>query len=151
MKILIIALFISFPILVLAQNPRMDNDKIEASKIAFFTQKLDLSANEAKIFWPIYNDYQKEQGALRSDRMRSMISFRKVTEIDDLTDAQVQTLIAGDFDYKQKDLNIEKKYYAKFKSSGLSIKQIGKFYRAQEAFKKELLSHYRGGNRTQKQ
>lgn len=145
MKRLIIALFILFPLLGLAQNPRMGDERIEASKIAFFTQKLDLSADEAKIFWPIYNDYQKEQGALRSDRMRSMISFRKVTEIDDLTDTQVQTLIAGDFDFKQKDLNIEKKYYAKFKSSGLSIKQIGKFYRAQEAFKKELLSHYRGG------
>lgn len=145
MKKLIIALFILFPLLGLAQNPRMGHEKIEASKIAFFTQKLDLSADEAKIFWPIYNDYQKEQDALRSDRMRSMISFRRVTEIDDLTDAQIQTLIAGDFDYKQRDLNIEKKYYARFKASGLSIKQIGKFYRAQEAFKKELLSHYRGG------
>lgn len=150
MKTLIIALFFSFPLLVLAQNPRMDSEKIEASKIAFFTQKLDLSANEAKIFWPIYNDYQKEQSNLRSERMKSMISFRKVTEIDDLTDAQVQTLIAGDFDYKQKDLNIDRKYYNRLKASGLSIKQIGKFYRAQEAFKKELLSQYRGsrgGNR----
>lgn len=145
MKKLIIALFTLFPLLALAQNPRMGDEKIEAAKIAFFTQKLGLSADEAKIFWPIYNDYQKEQFALRSDRMKSMISFRKVTEIDDMTDAQVQSLIAGDFDYKQRDLNIEKKYYAKFKASGLSIKQIGKFYRAQEAFKKELLSHYRGG------
>jgi hypothetical protein len=145
MKNLFIALFIFLPGLALAQNPRMGDEKIEATKIAFFTQKLGLSADEAKIFWPIYNEYQKEQWALRSARMKSMISFRKVTEIDDLTDAQVQTLIAGDFDFKQRDLNIERKYYAKFKTSGLSIKQIGKFYRAQEAFKKELLSHYRGG------
>ena len=127
MKRLIIALFILFPLLGLAQNPRMGDEKIEATKIAFFTQKLGLSADEAKIFWPIYNDYQKEQAALRSDRMRSMISFRRVTEIDDLTDAQIQTLIAGDFDYKQRDLNIETKYYARFKASVLSIKQIVKF------------------------
>lgn len=151
MKKLIIALFILFPLLGLAQNPRMGDEKIEASKIAFFTQKLSLSADEAKIFWPIYNDYQKELWTLRNDRMKSMISFRKVTEIDDMTDAQIQTLIAGDFDYKQRDLNIEKKYYARFKASGLSIKQIGKFYRAQEAFKKELLSHYRGGSRPTRQ
>ena len=151
MKRLFIALFILFPMLALAQNPRMGDEKIEAAKIAFFTQKLSLSADEAKTFWPIYNDYEKEKNALRSDRMKSMISFRRVTEIDDMTDAQIQTLIAGDFDYKQRDLNIEKKYYAKFKSSGLSIKQIGKFYRAQEAFKKELLSHYRGGGSSNKQ
>lgn len=145
MKNLIIALFIFLPSLALAQGPQQGDDKIEAAKIQFFSQKLDLSADEAKIFWPIYNDYQKEQGALRRDRMKSMISFRKVAEIDDLTDAQVQTLIAGDFDFKQRDLNIEKKYYAKFKASGMSIKQIGKFYRAQEAFKKELLNRFRGG------
>lgn len=145
MKNLIITLFILLPVLSLAQGPRQGDDKIEAAKVAFFTEKLDLSAEEAKIFWPIYNEYQKEQGSLRRDRYKSMISFRKVTEIDDLTDAQIQTLIAGDFDFKQKDLNIEKKYYAKFKASGLSIKQIGKFYRAQEAFKKELLSRFRGG------
>lgn len=149
MKNLIIALFILLPGLALAQGPRQGFEKIEAEKVAFFTQKLDLSAEEAKIFWPIYNDYQKEQSALRKDRQKSMISFRKVTEIDDLTDAQVQTLIAGDFDFRQKDLNIEKKYYAKFKASGLSIKQIGKFYRAQEAFKKELLSRFRGGQNKQ--
>lgn len=52
-------------------------------------------------------------------------------EIDDLTDAQVQTLIARDFDFRQRDLNGEKKYYAKFKPSGLAIKQIVNFYRAQ--------------------
>lgn len=145
MKRLIIALFILFPLLGLAQNPRMGNEKIEASKIAFFTQKLGLSSDEAKILWPIYNDYQKELWALRHNRMRSMISFKKVTEIDDMTDAEIQASIAGDFDFKQQNLNIEKKYYAKFKASGLSIKQIGKFYRAEEAFKKELLSQYRGG------
>ena len=106
MKKLIIILFFLFPLLALAQNPRLGEEKIEATKIAFFTQKLSLSSDEAKIFWPIYNDYQKEQGNLRRERMKSMISFRKVTEIDDLTDAQIQSLIAGDFDYKQRDLNI---------------------------------------------
>ncbi|TKB96473.1 hypothetical protein [Pedobacter cryotolerans] len=149
MKNLILALFILFPAMVFAQGSRPGDDKIEAAKIAFFTQKLDLTTNEAKIFWPIYNDYQKELWALRRDRHKSMISFRKVTEIDDLSDSQVQNLIAGDFDFRQKDLNIEKKYYAKFKASGLSIKQIGKFYRAQEAFKKELLSRFRGGQNKQ--
>lgn len=149
MKKFIISLFILLPSITFAQRDRPGDDKIEAAKIAFFTQKLDLSADDAKIFWPIYNDYQKELSVLRKDRMQRMISFKKVTEIDDLSDSEIQTLIAGDFDYKQKDLNIEKKYYAKLKSSGLTIKLIGKFYRAQEAFKKELLRSYRNGQNKQ--
>lgn len=132
------------PLTTLAQRPK--GEEIESLKIAYFTQKLDLSPEEAKIFWPIYNNMQSEQSALRKERMQKMISFRKVTEIDNLSDAQVQSLITSEFDLRQRDLNIEKKYYAKLKSS-LPIKVVGKFYRAQEAFKRELLNRYRGGKK----
>lgn len=144
MKNLWIALFILLPCLAFAQSPGQRDEKIELAKVAFFTQKLDLSADEAKVFWPIYNDFQRELNALHKDRMQKIISFRKTKEIDELSDTEIQTLILNDFDFKQKDLNIERKYYNKFKSS-LPIKIVGKFYRAQEAFKKEILNQYRGG------
>lgn len=51
---------------------------------------------------------QEEQNALRKERMQKMISFRKTTEIDNLTDAQVQSLITSEFDFKQRDLNLDK-------------------------------------------
>lgn len=123
---------------------RFDNEKIEAFKVTFFTQKLGLSVDEAKLFWPIYNDYQREQNSLRRDHMQKMISFRKVQDIDEMTDAEVQALINNDFDFKQRGLYIEKKYYNKLKLS-LPIKTVGKFYRAQEAFKRELLNQFRNG------
>ncbi|WP_316772289.1 hypothetical protein [Pedobacter frigiditerrae] len=145
MKNLFIALlFIVLPGLAFSQGPRMDDEKWEAKKVAWLTTKLDLTPNEAKVFWPIYNDYIKEQSTLRKERFQKMISFRKIKEIDDLSDTEIQALITNDFDFKQRDLNIEKKYYNKFKTS-LSIKIVGKFYRAQEAFKKEILNQYRGG------
>ncbi|RZK42036.1 MAG: hypothetical protein EOO90_08980 [Pedobacter sp.] len=129
-----------------AQGQRFDSEKIEALKVSFFTQKLGLSADEGKVFWPIYNDYQREQNGLRKAHMQKMISFRKVQEIDEMTDAEVQSLIFNDFDFRQRDLNIEKKYYNKLKAE-LPIKIVGKFYRAQEAFKREILNQFRGGPR----
>ncbi|GAA4210667.1 hypothetical protein GCM10022289_38390 [Pedobacter jeongneungensis] len=143
-NLLFVALMFLLPTTLLAQRPK--GEEIESLKIAFFTQKLDLSPEEAKIFWPIYNDMQEEQNALRKERMQKMISFRKTTEIDNLTDAQVQSLITSEFDFKQKDLNLDKKYYNKLKSS-LPIKVVGKFYRAQEGFKRELLNRFKGGQR----
>jgi len=143
MKNLIVALLMAFPVLVLAQRPDdKKREEIESYKIAYLKQKLELSAEEAKIFWPIYNDYQKEQSELRKERAQKMISFRKMPEIDELSDSEVQTLIVNDFSFKQRELNLEKKYYAKLKSN-LPIKVIGKYYRAQETFKRELLSRYR--------
>ncbi|WP_029274065.1 hypothetical protein [Pedobacter borealis] len=143
-NLLFVALMFLLPTTLLAQRPK--GEEIESLKIAFFTQKLDLSPEEAKIFWPIYNDMQAEQNALRKERMQKMISFRKTTEIDNLTDAQVQSLITSEFDFKQRDLNLDKKYYNKLKSV-LPIKIVGKFYRAQEGFKRELLNRFKGGQR----
>lgn len=142
MKHLIIATLFLLPLTSLAQRPNERNNEIESYRIAYLTQKLDLSPEEAKIFWPIYSDWQKEQSALRKERPQRMISFRKLSEIEELSDVQIQTLIMNDFNFKQRDLNLEKKYYYKLKSS-LPIKVVGKFYRAQEAFKRELLAKYR--------
>jgi len=128
------------PSMLWAQKPK--GEEIESLKIAFFTKKLDLSPDEAKVFWPIYNDMQEEQNAIRKERFQKMISFRKTAEIDNLTDAQIQSLITSEFDFRQRDLNIEKKYYNKFKAV-LPIKIIGKYYRAQEAFKRELLNRFK--------
>jgi hypothetical protein len=137
----IASLLLLFPFLLQAQGRGARSQEIESFKVAFLTQKMDLTPAEAKIFWPIYNDFQKEQNALRKLRMQNVISFRKVDEIDNLSDAQVQTLITNELDYKQQSLNVEKKYYTKLKTS-LPIKVVGKYYRSQEAFKKELLSRY---------
>ncbi|WP_231427068.1 MULTISPECIES: hypothetical protein [Pedobacter] len=141
-NLLFVALMFLLPATLLAQ--RTKGEEIESLKIAFFTQKLDLSPEEAKVFWPIYNDMQTEQNALRKERMQKMISYRKTTEIDNLSDAQVQSLITSEFDFKQRDLNLDKKYYNRLKSN-LPIKVVGKFYRAQEGFKRELLNRFKGG------
>jgi hypothetical protein len=132
----------SLPFIASAQDSQNMSDKMEAKKVVFLTAKLDLSQNDAKIFWPIYNEYLKELTALRKERTQKMISFRKINEIENMSDDEIQTLIQNDFAYRQKGLDIEKKYYARLKSQ-LDIKIVGKFYRAQESYKKELLQQFR--------
>jgi hypothetical protein len=40
-------------------------EKIEALKIAFITQKLQLTTDEAQKFWPVYNQYENEIRSLQ--------------------------------------------------------------------------------------
>ncbi|MGY0040453.1 hypothetical protein [Pedobacter sp. NJ-S-72] len=125
-----------------AQRNEGRSKEIEAYKSTYLKEKLELTPEEAKIFWPIYNSMQSEQSELRQERRKNMISFRKSTEIENLSDTEVESLIVNDLNFKQKDLNIDRKYYNKFKSS-LPIKTVGKYYRAEQTFKRELLSRYR--------
>ena len=143
---LLFVLFFSITHYASAQRPENRNNEIETYKVQYMTEKLDLSPAEAKIFWPIYKNWQAEQAALRKERGQKMISFRKIEEIEALSDVQVQSLITNELNIKQKALNIEKKYYNQLKSQ-LPIKTVGKYYRAQETFKKELLNRYRENRR----
>lgn len=49
-----------------------DNEKLTAYKIAFFTQRLDLTPAEAEKFWPVYNDFSARRNKLLADRVSLM-------------------------------------------------------------------------------
>jgi len=49
-----------------------DGERLTAYKIAFFTQRLDLSPAEAEKFWPVYNDYSARRNKLQADRLSLM-------------------------------------------------------------------------------
>ena len=145
MKNLLAAICLLFlPFLVSAQGHNAKRGEIDSYRVSYLKEKLELSPEEAKVFWPIYTSWQSEHSALRNERREKMISFRKIAEIENLSDTQVQNLINNELNFKQRDLDIEKKYYGKLKSS-LPIKTIGKYYRAQETFKRELLNRYKDG------
>ena len=145
-NILTIAFLLSLPFLASAQRGEGKGKEIQAYKSTYLKEKLELTPEEAKIFWPIYNSMQSEQSELRQERRKNMISFRKSTEIENLSDTEVESLITNELNFKQKDLNIDRKYYNKLKSS-LPIKTVGKYYRAEQTFKRELLSRYREGKK----
>lgn len=59
------ALIFLFSLPVMAQKgekPEYDKEKLESAKVAFITQRLDLSPEQAEKFWPAYNQHSKEKG-----------------------------------------------------------------------------------------
>ncbi len=93
--ILILTLFFGSFSLANAQgggDKENKKEKIEALKIAFLTQKLELSVDEAQKFWPIYNRYEAEIWQVIKDNK-----------------------IGGDaLDNEEKLLNVKKKYRNEF-------------------------------------
>lgn len=54
-------------------------DKIKALKIAFISQKLVLSSEEAEKFWPIYNKYDEKIMTLKNSQMKLRFQNRNLT------------------------------------------------------------------------
>jgi hypothetical protein len=70
---------ILFSINAVKGQEQSDSEKLTAYKIAFFTQRLDLTPAEAEKFWPVYNDYSARKSKLQIDRV-SMIRYATQNE-----------------------------------------------------------------------
>jgi hypothetical protein len=91
-----------------AQN----GNRLEALKIAYITNKLNLSPEEAQKFWPIYNQYSLE---LKVARLKAINNKSSEIELDENL------------------LNIRKKYSTQF-SQVLPPSKVDAFFRSEKEF-----------------
>ena len=75
-RYLLFLLAISSFLVVNAQKRIINGgNKIQALKIAFITQKLSLTSDEAQKFWPVYNKYNGEVQSLRGENKGDVIEL----------------------------------------------------------------------------
>jgi hypothetical protein len=109
-------------------------EALEAIKVGIITKKLELTPDEAKVFWPIYNLYEDELSAIRKKRKEE----KNTDDITSLNDKEIEKIVDGEILFRQQELDIIKKYHAQFKKI-LSVKKVALLYKAQDEYKKELL------------
>jgi hypothetical protein len=116
------------------------HEQIEAQKIAFITQELNLTPEEAKVFWPVYNEYEAKRHELKK-------SFRNVEyihkdDMDKLTEKEASQILDNQIIEAQKFLDLRKEYHAKFKAVLPAVKVL-KLYGAERDFQKMLIDKIR--------
>ena len=138
-EILILTTAIGFSFLSFAQpggKIEQKKEKVEAMKIGFITQQMNLTPEEAQKFWPVYNQMNNEIETLRKDRHLARENVKD--NFETLTDSEYEKLINDEIASRQKEFDIQKKYVAQFKAV-VPIKKVAQFYRAEEQFKRKLL------------
>ena len=114
---------------------KMD-DKIKSMKIAFITERLNLTPEESQKFWPVFNQFETEMKVLRPARKDGPPDFAA------MNDKEVEKFIDDDLVRKQKEVEVMKKYIGQFKQL-LPMRKVAGLVGAQEAFKQELLQMLR--------
>ncbi len=118
-------------------TPEM-REKMEAYRVAFITEKLELTAEEAQQFWPIFNEREELLRAMKKEQKQQ----RKNTDFSQLTDAEIQALIDRHFDFKQRELDIDREYTAKF-AKVLPLRKVVKLHHLEREFRRKILKEYR--------
>ncbi|MEY4927863.1 MAG: hypothetical protein RI894_2299 [Bacteroidota bacterium] len=133
---LFFAFFLFFSLSAYAQPPEGKGGKrLEALRIAYITEKLQLTPQEAQTFWPVFNEYQAKLKDIRKQG--------KLESLDDnSSDADIEKAVAAHFDAETKAIALQKEYFVQLKKI-LPLKKIVKLLKAEHEFKNRLLEHLR--------
>lgn len=122
-----------------SEQRKKEFERIQAEKIAFITQELDLSPEEAQVFWPVYNQCWKEAGAAHKKMMDAFGEFRG-KKGDALSDAELEKKLDAYIEASQASNQVLSTWYPKFKQV-LPIRKVAKLYQAEEAFQMRMINN----------
>lgn len=112
----------------IAQKKPTKTKQIEAIKLGFISGRLNLTPDESFVFWPLYNDYQKE--------INSLFKQRKQKRIENANNPT--KTVDDDFYFDGQILELKKKYRKAF-AAVLPSEKLKKLYEAERDFREELI------------
>lgn len=138
-KLLLVIAFLALTSTFYGQR-RPDREKLKSLKIAFLTERLDLSNDEAEAFWPAYNKHEERMNGFRKTERQEIRS--KAMDFDALTEKEAEELLS-----KQMSLEAEKQAeqqaFVKNMKGILSAKKTIILLKSEEDFKRKLIQQYR--------
>ncbi len=123
---------------------QMDREKLQAARIAFLTNRLDLSSETAKDFWPLFTEYDNEKSTLsKKYGAQKRELFDEGTR--NISDENADKMLTMYLEQKQAELDLEKRYLGRFKKV-LTMQQVWRFIRFDSDFRRSLMERVSRGN-----
>jgi len=142
MKKLLPILIFLISINAFAQQKRGErHSKIKALKVAFITEKLNLSELEAQKFWPIYNTFDNNTSKIRFEDMRKM-RYELRRGMETLTDKEANDLLDRFIEADNKLYNERVQLVTKLRKV-ISAKKIMLLKSSEDDFNKKMLEQYK--------
>ncbi len=117
-------------------------EQIRALKVAFITNELSLTADEAAVFWPLYNAYDDKQNEIRHKKMKSFIDRMDNDQFEKISEKEASVLLTQSENIEEEIYQNRKKFILSLKGVLPSIKII-KLKISEDNFNKKLLQQYR--------
>lgn len=132
---ILLIIYISSNLLVIAQNnSNFQKENRDALKITFFISKMDLTEQEALVFWPVVNEMEAELENLKNKNAHGRMML-KDKSIEEFSDKELEQIMDTRIQMGKEKVDILVKYHEKFKEV-LPIRKLAKFYQASREFKK---------------
>ncbi len=124
---------------VRAQDDR-NKEQIKTLKIAFFTEQLSLSPDEAAVFWPIYNAHEKEKEAVRDQQRREIRD--RFPNLDEITEKEARKALERYLELEEREEELDKAFYEQIAREFSAVRTL-KLFQAERDFRRRLFQEYR--------
>jgi hypothetical protein len=109
-----------------ADNMQILRDKIKADKKLVVATNMELTESEAKAFWPIYDEYQKDLQKINRRIVNVLDSYAADARAKTLTDDKAKKLINEALAIEQAEANLKSTYAPKL-SKALPVKKVARY------------------------
>jgi len=96
-----------------AANPLILLDKIKADKKLLVAANMDLTASEAKAFWPVYDAYQKDLMTINKRIAKLIDSYAADYQANTVTDEKAEKLTAEYVAIQKAEADLQTSYAQK--------------------------------------
>ncbi len=138
-SVMLVVIFFAFSFTVVAQHNKPSSEReerIKTYKIAYITEKLNLTTDEAEKFWPVYNENEKVMKNKNREFRKSHNLNPEVVE--DITDNEAQQFISDQLTHDQEMLDLKKKFISNLEVV-LAQKKILILMGAEKQFRVDLM------------
>jgi ferritin len=121
----------------LTQPDKVDKIKrLHDQKVEFFTKRLNLTRDESKEFWPVYNDYQSRKNLIAQERKNTIKYFTENSE--NIRDKESAELLNKYVNYQKRETKLLEDYTNKFREF-LPEKKVVQVFILEVQFRQWLL------------
>ena len=118
-------------------------DKIKALKVAFITEQLNLSEQEAVKFWPVYNKFEKKRHDLYYIQRRNLKKdIDQLGGIDKVDEKEAKTITDKMLALDKAEYDTQTNYFKEMRMVISNIKII-KLQNAERDFNRKLLTRFK--------
>ncbi|MBD3723998.1 MAG: sensor of ECF-type sigma factor [Flavobacteriaceae bacterium] len=125
-----------------AQGFKEKKEKIKALKVAYITEKLDFTTDEAQKFWPIYNTFDEKQFEIRHNKMKAIIKKIEEGGMENISEKEAQNLISQIENSEDELHNLKKKFMQDLQKV-IPAKKIILLKKTEEEFNRKLLREFK--------
>ena len=119
---------------IAAQKGKM-HERIKAQKVAYITEQLNLTSDEAEKFWPIYNAFDEKMHEYRRKEMREL---RERMRNENISESEANKLIDDYLALEGKEHKAELLMFKDLRKI-LPAKKIVKLKTAEDSFNRMLM------------